>query len=600
MPTTFDETNEDLCLIYQALHTSLRELCGGDIPRQEEIATASADKNMSPPRQPPESSSSVHPSLWLQMLDDVCRSSIHCTTLNARENLQQKPWNVEVRTITALFNRFTTTKKNRKCVKNKTQRCGGDGKKEKRKRRAVEVENDAASASALSYVLLLTSDFGVTRTVQSSAAFAQLVLPRMEEVLPTGWRGYVAGTGFLLWVSPARAEAMRAIGRRPCVACEAWPKGGEKGLWWHQQEQHAVHHASATACAAATRLTKAVMVYEPQATIQDLLSLGNQSTSAADGANTTNAENTTQLDKATPHDRKTLAFEYAKDGDLDNLQCAINESWVDPVHDVDVRGASLLLWAAGGGHVDVVRYLVETCGCNPRQAQQQYRRGFAGRTALHWACRKGHLAVVRYILQHCGQAALEDRTADGTTAVGWAAWQGQQEILEYMFHQHECDMLTVNKFGCNALLWAAQGTAGPVTMEWLVQVAKCPLTHTNGNGHGILHKAAQRNRPDIAAWFQTYVSTMLVDALEATCRDLLFLLGPDREGCTPSDLAGIEGHTKLATQVCECEYLLWEQILQRLPSLSWPFAVKASTTAVPNEYGPGCGVVRLWNLFQTE
>jgi len=361
---------------------------------------------------------------------------------------------------------------------------------------------------------------------------------------------------------------------------------------------------------------------------------------------------------------KEQAFAHAAAGDLPALQHAIQQGHVNPLLDIDPRGASLLLWAAGGGHVDLCQYLVETCGCDPAQPQQQYRRGFAGRTALHWACRKGHLMVVQYLLSKSTRL-LYDRTADGTTAIGWAAWQGQVHILQWIYQtycateegseetttgdndangtndsnpndadetnsqqQHDttfedrppskiptADIFgTINKFGCNALLWAAQGTADDATMDWLVQVAGVSCTHVNANGHGILHKAGQRNRPAVALWLQKHILQYELGAsdqidITTITQVLLPLLGPDLEGCTPSDLAGVEGHLELAEQVREIETTLFRALLTRAlelnnhPSSSsspwtWFCPWKLDPTALMDEWGPGSGVARLEKVYQ--
>jgi hypothetical protein len=612
--SSFDKGNASLGLIHEALVVALQQVCGGAAPILLASDGADDDAYLLPQHVVPP----ITDADWPHVLATTSRTSWHATTATT-DQLPGKAWDVEVRTLASLFNRLAQPPK-----ATKKKKLGGRRNGNKRKAAttvapqalaAAAVDAGETSAAALedagaaaavsleenhmaspppSPALVITSDYGVRRTVSSAYDWAALVLPRMEEALPAGWRGSVLTnpSGFLAWVSPPRAAALWAAGRRPCPTCGAWPKGETRGLWWHEQVQHGLDHAAATAVAATTSTIQGAMcLYQAD---PGSIPVGDAATSERPPS----IHPKHAYSDTSGAQRQALVFGYAAAGDLVRLRTAIDSDWVDTAHVVDSRGASLLLWAAGGGHLDMVVYLVETCGCDARKGQQQDRRGFAGRTALHWACRKGHLTVVRYLLHYCGRPALEDRTADGTTAVGWAAWQGQQDILECLHDEYGCDMLVVNKFGCNALLWAAQGTATPATMKWLVDVAKCPLSHVNGNGHGILHKAAQRNRPKVTEWFLEHVLDLLLllDSDEEVCQELLVLTGPDREGCTPSDLAGIEGYERLAVQVTEGEARLWRTALQQYPTLPWTFVV--DPTAVADDYGPGCGVARLWRLHQ--
>jgi hypothetical protein len=85
----------------------------------------------------------------------------------------------------------------------------------------------------------------------------------------------------------------------------------------------------------------------------------------------------------------------------------------------------------------------------------------------------------------------------------------------------------------------------------------------NHNGHGVLHKAAQRGQRDVGEWF---VQTFLCPEGSSTStpvderNKILSLLGPDIEGYCPSDLAGMEGHEKFAQWLATIEIQLCQKL----------------------------------------
>lgn len=117
-------------------------------------------------------------------------------------------------------------------------------------------------------------------------------------------------------------------------------------------------------------------------------------------------------------------------------------------------------------------------------------------------------------------------------------------LIRYL-HSKGCDVHTINSFGCNPVLWTAQGHGSLQTMRWL-QSLKCNFNIINSNGHGFLHKAAQRGKRDVFEYAYT-TNTMSIE---------LRLLGPDADGCCPSDLAGMEGHEDLALFISEQEKMI--------------------------------------------
>jgi hypothetical protein len=98
---------------------------------------------------------------------------------------------------------------------------------------------------------------------------------------------------------------------------------------------------------------------------------------------------------------------------------------------IDRNGSCALHYAAGGGHVAVVAFLVGDLGVDINQRVVRGRRD--GRTALHWACRNGHLEMARWLVDN---GAGYDATNDGTTPFHWAAWQGHRSVCEWLVDRY--------------------------------------------------------------------------------------------------------------------------------------------------------------------
>jgi len=112
-------------------------------------------------------------------------------------------------------------------------------------------------------------------------------------------------------------------------------------------------------------------------------------------------------------------------------------------------------------------------------------------------------------------------------------------LLFSYLHSKGADTGVVNTFGCNAALWCSQSTGDVLeAIRWLESIGN-DIKQINFNGHSVLHKAAQRGNNRFCQWV----------ICRFGCRDstdLLALISPDKENCCPSDLAGMEGHNRLA------------------------------------------------------
>jgi ankyrin repeat protein len=115
-------------------------------------------------------------------------------------------------------------------------------------------------------------------------------------------------------------------------------------------------------------------------------------------------------------------------------------------------------------------------------------------------------------------------------------------VMKFLY-SHGCNVHKKNAFGCNAVLWCAQGEGARLeTLQWLKTIG-CSMSLVNSNGHGALHKAAQRGRDDIVGW----LVEELGDSIDFEW------IGPDSDGYCPSDLAGVGGHVELARQLATVE-----------------------------------------------
>ncbi|GAX11918.1 hypothetical protein FisN_8Lh005 [Fistulifera solaris] len=431
------------------------------------------------------------------------------------------------------------------------------------------------------------SPWNVSRTFDSAQQLAQELLPSLETCTFDFFRATFDTKpivriehGFVCITTPERALQLESDGWLPCPECAEWLKG-IKGLRWHCLQQHQQEfHVTLQQSPLENEL--ALIVYQENRTALSHLCLS--------AKNNTTSDNTTTNKKNKLNEQSENPWLYAKEGNLRKLQqYLINNPHFHPETARDRNGATILMWAAGSGRLEMVRYLVEDIECCVQQAQHG-RRSFSGRTALHWAARNGHVQLVQYLLQQGADIYAE--TEDGTTAFHWTAWQGHVDILQLLIESTDDSKRLVhhsNSYGCNAALWAAQGAAGVATFR-LLQNMECPLNVVNYAQHGVLHKAAQRGNRDICEWFVKFVL-----CLESDWR----LIGPDEDGCLPSDIAGMQGFGDLALYLMDQE----ERFAKRLRDLGIEYPDWFSRGFVPCRSRicePYAGIARLLALQEEQ
>jgi len=317
---------------------------------------------------------------------------------------------------------------------------------------------------------------------------------------------------FILTKALVEEESLK--GRLLCRSCSKF-FNGEKGLRWHQQIAHKRHYGEAKEVADSQSWQ--LVLYRP------VIADASSSSSSSNPSSTMS----TLASTSTIAKRKMAAgLEAARDGDLSRIKSLVEEGGWDPKTSFDRHGSSALLWAAGGGHLQVCQYLVDRCNVPVDLAQKR-----DGRNAMHWACRNGRIGVCRWL--HKRGVSVNLPTKDGTAPLHWAVWKRHVEVCRWLVEEAKADLHVKNSFGCNAMQWAAMSGDLKVA-KWLVGKGLNPGI-LNTNGHSALHKAAVKGQEEICRWLLSHEVGL----------GLLHLMA-DKEGNTPARMAELEGHKKLA------------------------------------------------------
>ena len=183
----------------------------------------------------------------------------------------------------------------------------------------------------------------------------------------------------------------------------------------------------------------------------------------------------------------------------------------------DVRGVSLVHWAAGAGNLDGLVELIDFLPGGIEEALE-LKADRDGASPLHWASAGakskafgcgGHIDVVRFFLDNCPQGNTKTLvnmlTKDGNSVLMWAAWSGSLDVCKLLV-RNRADTTVANRNGCTVAHWAASGGNLQVC-KYLHDVMKVDFTANNFAGNTPLSHAVAYGRADVVEWLRNEVCT---------------------------------------------------------------------------------------------
>jgi ankyrin repeat protein len=228
--------------------------------------------------------------------------------------------------------------------------------------------------------------------------------------------------------------------------------------------------------------------------------------------------------------RKSLPpfIQAAADGNLTRLKEMVAEVKMSKPSDnhgdgrvavwdlVDTRDRHLSTaehWAAGGGHMSSLKYLLDLRQSHMSPLEKEKNtleegsnvkrtRRRDGKTCLHYSARNGHLDGVKFLVEEQG-SSIDEISGDGTTPFHMACFGGHCEVAEFFIGQN-VNVRAVNDWGCSAAHWAGMTISKEVSqVRQLCNVlrnAGVSFSERQKQGHSCAHKAAQKLNRSVIEW----------------------------------------------------------------------------------------------------
>ena len=198
--------------------------------------------------------------------------------------------------------------------------------------------------------------------------------------------------------------------------------------------------------------------------------------------------------------RESLLHYAALNGHLSVVQLFINYIKLNPNHAGQI-GRTPLHRASEGGHLDIVKYLVDMHHCDPTCPDED-----DGQTPLHRAAANGHLEVVRFFTVNQLQSYNSSpRSKSNLAPVRIAVHNSHLDIVKFFIENTTCDSNIKDQIGRTPLHHASEG--GHLdTVKYLVDTHHCDPTCLDDDRQTPLHKAAANGHLEVVRFFTVILS----------------------------------------------------------------------------------------------
>ncbi|KAF5872490.1 putative het-domain-containing protein [Botrytis fragariae] len=181
---------------------------------------------------------------------------------------------------------------------------------------------------------------------------------------------------------------------------------------------------------------------------------------------------------------RTLLSFAAGEGHEDVVKLLLGK--VDPDIKDSIYEQTPLSFAAENGHQAIVKLLLAT-----GQVEADSTDNF-DRTPLCWAAKEGHESAVKLLLA-IDQVEVESKDKKGRTPLGWAAKEGRESVVKLLLLNDRVEVDSRDKKGRTPLCWAAKEghesvvelllATGQVEADSKGSFGKKPLSLAAENGH---------------------------------------------------------------------------------------------------------------------